>query len=582
MALTGLSISTPVQTPQSQFALSVAQATAGVGSYLTQWAQNVYAQTSAITNQMVSSFLSTSQYGMTLAKTQLNQYENTTIPEMQQLANEAGDYSSNARVDYNMGAAESDAAQAAGASNQNTLQNLRSYGVDPSSGMYGDILAAQNTAAGAAEAGAGQQAQINTENQGRTLLNQSIAAGQQLPGDTVNALNSAYQGIQGAENSVLSNANTGSTAMGVAAPFDAAAINLKYPTNSTVSEQASAGGGGSGGGGSGQSQFGQMANLGQDGPNPVGPRVTAPPGAMGFNSPGGGGAAVDGSGADVPNGALAAADMGTANIPGGLGGIDPNAPNFNEFGSSTNPTTDAANLANSPFSSAPDSSAFGNTDTSTAIPGATSQSFNADPGAGWGDFSQPSTTDWSGGSSNLGVDASQSGFSGGSSFDTGTTSFQDYGGAGGSAGDGTSTGGGDAAASASDGSGDWGAGASPVTDYGGAGSDFSGGYYAKGGRVQRNFRPGVLPASNATTGGRVPMQASPSQGRQTDDVPARLNAGEFVIPKDVAAWKGQEFFQKLIDGSRKKRVTGSPAQGQMKPPLSGPPRFVSQGAQHGR
>ena len=152
MALTGLSISTPVQTPQSQFALSVAQATAGVGSYLTQWAQNVYAQTSAITNQMVSSFLSTSQYGMTLAKTQLNQYENTTIPEMQQLANEAGDYSSNARVDYNMGAAESDAAQAAGAANQGTLQNLRSYGVDPSSGMYGDILAAQNTAAGPASA----------------------------------------------------------------------------------------------------------------------------------------------------------------------------------------------------------------------------------------------------------------------------------------------------------------------------------------------------------------------------------------------------------------------------------------------
>ena len=96
---------------------------------------------------------------------------------------------------------------------------------------------------------------------------------------------------------------------------------------------------------------------------------------------------------------------------------------------------------------------------------------------------------------------------------------------------------------------------------------------------------GVLPVSNATTGGRVPIGASPSGGRQTDDVAARLNAGEFVIPKDVAAWKGHEFFQKLIAQSRKARVTGSPAQGQMKPPLSGPPRFVSHGAmgaQHGR
>jgi hypothetical protein len=62
---------------------------------------------------------------------------------------------------------------------------------------------------------------------------------------------------------------------------------------------------------------------------------------------------------------------------------------------------------------------------------------------------------------------------------------------------------------------------------------------------------------------------SPSGGRQVDDVqaqapggPARLNADEFVIPRDVALWKGQEFFQKLIDQSRARRVT-APAKPQM-------------------
>jgi len=35
-----------------------------------------------------------------------------------------------------------------------------------------------------------------------------------------------------------------------------------------------------------------------------------------------------------------------------------------------------------------------------------------------------------------------------------------------------------------------------------------------------------------------------------DDVDARLNAGEFVIPKDVATWKGKEFFYKLIKQAR--------------------------------
>ena len=104
--------------------------------------------------------------------------------------------------------------------------------------------------------------------------------------------------------------------------------------------------------------------------------------------------------------------------------------------------------------------------------------------------------------------------------------------------------------------------------------------------MQRNFRPGmprrpqqqrgVVPVSNATTGGHVPMRASPSMGQRTDDVAARLNAGEFVIPKDVAAWKGQEFFQNLINQSRKKRVSGAaPAQGKPKPALNQRPTFTS-------
>lgn len=69
-------------------------------------------------------------------------------------------------------------------------------------------------------------------------------------------------------------------------------------------------------------------------------------------------------------------------------------------------------------------------------------------------------------------------------------------------------------------------------------------------------------------GGVIPETASPSGGAITDDVPAasgalpiRLDAGEFVIPKDVLQWKGEEFFQKLIEGSRKAKPS-APAQPQ--------------------
>ena len=54
-----------------------------------------------------------------------------------------------------------------------------------------------------------------------------------------------------------------------------------------------------------------------------------------------------------------------------------------------------------------------------------------------------------------------------------------------------------------------------------------------------------------TPGGKVPPQSSPTRGAAVDDVPARLTVGEFVVPKDVAAWKGEEYFQKLIENSRK-------------------------------
>jgi hypothetical protein len=59
----------------------------------------------------------------------------------------------------------------------------------------------------------------------------------------------------------------------------------------------------------------------------------------------------------------------------------------------------------------------------------------------------------------------------------------------------------------------------------------------------------------AAKGGPVPDELSRSNGGAVDDVPASLTAGEFIIPKDVAAWKGQEFFYKLMAQVRKTRAT---------------------------
>lgn len=82
-----------------------------------------------------------------------------------------------------------------------------------------------------------------------------------------------------------------------------------------------------------------------------------------------------------------------------------------------------------------------------------------------------------------------------------------------------------------------------------------------------------------TSGGNVPADASPTRGAAIDDVDARLNVGEFVVPKDVVSWKGEEFFQKLIDQSRKSKpeAPAKPAYA-IVPERQGAPAFQSRPA----
>ena len=82
----------------------------------------------------------------------------------------------------------------------------------------------------------------------------------------------------------------------------------------------------------------------------------------------------------------------------------------------------------------------------------------------------------------------------------------------------------------------------------------------------------------ATPGGAIPGRMSPSGGRAPDDVPAMLTAGEFVVPKDVLSWKGEEFFQKTIENARKAK-DGATAKPTVARAPAIPPAFMSRPAQ---
>ncbi len=516
-----------VQTPQSDWELQLSQLLTNIGQSQYQWAQNTYNSTSALTDQQINSYLQLAQQGQSLAGNEINRYESIYQPLENQYINEAQTYASAPRIARNMGAAESDTAQAENAGRINAEDTLRSYGIDPSSGRYAELEDAQRTAAGAAEAGAGQQAELATEQTGQQMLLDAVNIGQQYPGAAVNSLNSAYQGVAGAENSILGSANTGVNLMDSANPYFSSAMQLRYPPTGQITNSQSASNNGSGIKGPTTNPFA--------GPNGYTPTSED----QFFGSVKGKGSNNSGSPfVPVPGSGQGTAGSNDLSVPQ----YDPNAMNSNNY-NTPSPNWDAATQ---PYDSSNTTPGF---DTAQFNPQVdTSYGYNAPAPASW-DVPQEST-DWS----SPQPDYSSPDMSTYSAPDASASSYQDpssisneYG-------------------MSSDMSGGATSGDAAYYDTSGGDSGGDSGY-AQGG--------GVLPHGNGpTTGGFVPRQASPSMGRNTDDISARLNAGEFVVPRDVAAWKGQEYFQKLIEDSRRKRM-GAPAKGKPKAPLNGPPRFAS-------
>jgi len=108
---------------------------------------------------------------------------------------------------------------------------------------------------------------------------------------------------------------------------------------------------------------------------------------------------------------------------------------------------------------------------------------------------------------------------------------------------------------------------------------------AAGGFLDEAATGGVIdgqPGPGAPGGDQfVDPSMSESQGAITDDVPARLNVGEFVIPKDVVAWRGENYYQKDIMKARSEResqTVAEPEMGQASAIDMQAPQFQSPGA----
>jgi hypothetical protein len=410
--------------------------------------EKTYQENSGLTSDIVGKYLANTARAQNMSLNDLSRYENLFQPQENNLVQEANSYASVPRQQFEMGRAEATTANAANAARMNTLNELRSYGVNPSAGEFAALTSAANTQAAAAQAAAGTQAAQQTAATGRQLRGQAIQIGQAYPSQVLGEINAAESGLSGAMNSKLANTQTGANILGTPQTYGGLAMGLRYPPlgHSSSSMSTKDGNKGSNSSGRGDTSAGEGGGFAGD---PAESSSAADPNWAGTGPLGSGGAP---GGGGYPGGQPMSEVLSASQGSGGgldVGGIEGGA-----GGGMTNPF--------------PSDNSF------------TDQS----------DFGQGSDT-----------------------------------------------------------------------------SDFAG-----GGEV------GLRLGGGPTTGGDVPYSASPSRGGQTDDIPARLNAGEFVMPRDATAYYGHKHLTSMIQKAR--AAMGQPQQpigAKMKPSLGGRPAFVSRG-----
>jgi|SRR5579863_9227679 len=479
------------------------------------WGQQQFAQNSALTDQVVGDLLNLYGNLSGLGSQLMTEYSNYFVPEYQNLVQDANNYASQARIQQAMGAAESGVAQGFNGQRNAALADLQSFGIDPSSGRYAQLDQAERTQQAAAQAGAGFQAEQATEATGRALRSEALQLGSVMPSQATAAYNAAQGAATAGENAKLANSQEGVNMMGSPTQWGALAQQLRTATSSS----------GQGAGGGGKHPEDKISGSDQGHPtpsntatsfNPQGTQSGMQQGAQGTgSSPAPPGPYIQSGGGDNSN----PIDMGpgTAYDPGGTDNWGPNGENLN-----TGPAVPVS--TDNPLGSVPpggnDAGVYDNGPSPTNPLSASDTSTSQTPG-GSGDMSQG------------GVD----------------TTSQDT-------------------------------------------SSSSGGDYSSGGEITNRGAAYQGPQSGGVRmpehAGAIPYSKSPSHGRVTDDVhaklndtgePIRLNAGEFVMPRHTVAWKGEEYFQKLIEKSKKARE-GAGAKPTMKPAL--PHRgAIPMGAHHG-
>jgi hypothetical protein len=198
---------------------------AQLGREQLDWAKQQDAMNRSLANKVVGSALDTQAVNSENAAYDRARYQDMYQPLENQAVADAQSYSSPERQRMEMGKAEATVNQTFNAQRQGALQNLESFGVDPTSTRYAALDRGMQINQAAASAAAGNQARMTTEAQGRALRSEAINVGRGYPGQVAQTYGTALQAGNQAINSSLATTQTGANTMGTAPQYFAGQTN---------------------------------------------------------------------------------------------------------------------------------------------------------------------------------------------------------------------------------------------------------------------------------------------------------------------------------------------------------------------
>jgi len=190
-----------------------------LGSNQLDWAKEQYAQDSKITGRVVDSFLTSMDQNNRAAAADRARYEQVYQPLEDALIEDAASYSSPARRDLEIGRAQAAVAQQFEGARNAALQNLESFGIDPTSTRYAALDLGLRTQQAAAQAAAGNQASQASDAIGRALRSEAINVGRGYPGQIASQYGTALAAGSGGANTTLAQTASGANTMGTAPQY---------------------------------------------------------------------------------------------------------------------------------------------------------------------------------------------------------------------------------------------------------------------------------------------------------------------------------------------------------------------------